>query len=902
MIRCLARGSLATLVLALAGCPAPGDEFGIAVPGKDDETGDVDTETGETGDADTDTDTDTDSDTDTGDKNYNFDDAGDLVASEADETPFGLSLADESGDSNQDQQFFAILVNPTESDQSYNLRYIQDSDVSARQRREGGSRAKIGKVDVQQVIHRPIVPRRDALEVDDIGSLVDIFRVRVNVTDEEWEEQDATLWALGEHIAIWVDNEVPIDWDYDCDGVVDEAHEYAAYDFDNCDLVTVADIFDLNIYPNVTALFGEPSDQDGDGRVDLFLTPELNRMPVTSDDEDEQSAVLESYAEPAVDLAAYDFKTNEGSDEREVIYAYAPDPGGRFHIGSPVATSEYTSYALSAEIARSLVSLISYNQHIIVNEGTTVEEDWLNDVLGTLAADRCGFGAPFHDDAWDYLDAPHNSPLLAEGERGSLRPTTKGAQYLFGLWLWDWAEANTSDRNAFLAKILATTSVGIEGVEGALKEYAVDTDTSFDDLVAGWQLAALATGATDSSGATLVSDASFVPYSDAEFLSSPPASRDSLYGANGYQRGIWLRGENLAYVDGQTDFPYLEADSEVLLGGTDPFHFDPAFAFDGWIAADYGAQVVRLNGIPYVAAGLELQFKGDGFLATVVRWNDPVTPDYAVEQIFSPTDADSVSLPSLPDDGTEIYGIGELSSAVEVEVKITADDVESADVLDTDRWRLDLTDRPAGEVVYLQAWLDRRFDEDGDSQPSDAWIAIAPEEYVPEPTFDGTHASDVCSGDIDFAFPDSFLEHLYYQVMLSGTMGSESALTDACGVTQAAAPDCADDYDGDWVTDADEPLPETFYDQILVQQCTSLGGSIPSGVSPYSTDWLDVDEIDEDDDVTYYRKLNTGGLAGTEGEEGFISVELVGGESYLIIVGSAGDSGIYELSMRQILK
>ncbi len=583
-----------------------------------------------------------------------------------------------------------------------------------------------------------------------------------------------------------------------------------------------------------------------------------------------------------------------------MIYAYAPDPAGYKHANVPVPVSEYTSYALSAEVARSLVALVAYNQHNIVLEGSEVEEDWQNDVLGTLAADRCGFGAPFHKDAWDYLDSPYNYPLLAEGTKGSLDPSPKGAQYLFGLWLWDWAATNTSDRAGFFQALLATESVGLDAYTEALDTYATDSDADFDALVAGWQLSLVATGATNEDGDVLVTDAMFTAYSAAETLVSIPADLDSLFGANGYQRGVNLNGLNYAWVDGDTEDPELEEGSDVRLGNTDAFHFDPAFEFSGWIDGNYGAQVVRLDGVPYDAAGVELQYPGDGFLGTVVRWNDPASDDYAVEQIFGATDSQSVTLPSLPPDGTTIYGIGQITAAVEINVMLADGEEETGEVADTDRWLLDLRDHVAGESVRVEIWLDRRFDADGESQPSDPWIAIAPLDYVPVPTSTGTRSNPLCTDATVFDYPNSVLEHLYYQVVLSGTIGSVQSVEDACGVPEATLPACELDFDRDGVLDENEPLPETFYDQILVQQCTSFGGSLPLGTEPYSPTWLDTDELDEDEDFTFDRALNTGGLAGVEGEEGFLDVTLTGGEQYIVVVGSAEDEGVYELSFRQI--
>ena len=133
-------------------------------------------------------------------------------------------------------------------------------------------------------------------------------------------------------------------------------------------------------------------------------------------------------------------------------------------------------------------------------------------------------------------------------------------------------------------------------------------------------------------------------------------------------------------------------------------------------------------------------------------------------------------------------------------------------------------------------------------------------------------------------------------------MGDEQSVDDACGVPETSLPTCDLDFDRDGVLDESEPLPETFYDQVLVQQCTSFGGSLPAGVDPYSTDWMDADEQDKDDDFSYSRTYNTGGQAGTSGEEASLDVTLVGGERYVVVVGSAGDTGVYELSFRQIVE
>ncbi len=853
-------------------------------------------------DTDTDTDTDSDTDTDTGPDDtgtgneYNFDDPADWVDFAATSSPEAVSLEDESGDLNQGQQFYLVLVNNADSDQTFNLRYTTATAATAGPPPPGAAASK----PAADHVFAPAVnvPRRDVLDSADIGVVEDVFRVRTEMEKStEYAVKDATLWALGDNVAIWVDNEVYIDWDYECDGVVDEAHPYETFGFDNCDLSTIADIIDLNIFPNVTGMFGDVSDIDGDGRVDVFITPELNILPTTSSDEEDHDRVVPSYAEPSVDLRDYDVKTNPGSDQREVIYVYAPDPAGYYNYNAQVSIDSYTNYSVAAEVARSLVSLISYYQHSEAG-GSSVEEDWLNHVLGTMAADRCGFGAQFHADAWKYLDAPHLASLVDADSKGSLDSSDVGAQYLFAVWLYEYAQTQADNPTAFLANIVQTDTTGIDSIEGALGDDANLDDLEFDDLVVHWQLSTLMTGVAQSDGSAMLRG-DLVAYPNVETLSSPPAMRDNLYGANGYQRGIALNGTNYAYQGGHTADPELIEDSDVTLGNTDAYHFDPAFDYDGTVAGGYGATVVRLDGIPYDQAALEIQYGGTGFVGAVVRWEDPASPDYTVENMIAPTDVQPIYLPMLPSNGSQIFGIGDITEATSVTYVDPEGEEAEGSVADTDRWLLDLRDRRAGTTVPVAIWLDRRFDSSGSATPNDPWIAVAPYEWLPSPTPEETHSDATCVDAPEFQFPTSVLQYMYYQEFLSSSLGTEPEDFDACGVQATETlPTCAEDWDGDLVPDADEPTPTSVVEQVLVAQCSQYGGSLPGSVDAYSDDWIDWDAVDEDDDFSYSMMYNVGGRSADSGEEAFAYVELEGGQQYVILVGAESGAGLYEISLR----
>ena len=119
-----------------------------------------------------------------------------------------------------------------------------------------------------------------------------------------------------------------------------------------------------------------------------------------------------------------------------MIYVFAPDPYGYHNPYARTTIEDYTSVNLSSEIARAFYKLISYNQHVILNEGDE-EDTWVSLGLGALAADLTGFGASNYTMAWNYLDAPHLSSLIDTEDSGAISTSTFGGQYLFFRWLVD---------------------------------------------------------------------------------------------------------------------------------------------------------------------------------------------------------------------------------------------------------------------------------------------------------------------------------------------------------------------------------------------------------------------------------------------------------------------------------
>jgi hypothetical protein len=912
-------GRLNSLVLTLAlamGCNTKPPIFGPGSGGGEGGEGDGTVDTGPKPDT---------GDTGEEPEASSFEDPGDVVGFTDQTGRADVVLADASGESNEGQEFYYVLVNSGTSEIGYEL-YYEDSgpiETSGRSVPPNRSRARSKPpVSPQRAIledavlagdlRRPALPDAPppAFEDADVGVARSEFRVRSSSTEEgTYSRVYAKLWAVGEKVNIWVDVDVPIDWDYTCDGAVDLADGRGAYGFDNCDLQKIADIVDTNIFPHVTSVFGEVSDINEDERVSVVITPVLNYMTAGLEDEEDRATLVGSYAEPAVDLTDYDADTNPGSDEQEVIYVFAPDPYGFYNPFATTTVEEYTSMGLAAEIARALSRLISYNMHILEGGTEDDEETWLSEGLGAMAADLCGFGAVYYDDVWDYLDAPHLVSLIDSETTGDINSGSWGAQYLFLRWLTDVYGPE------LLTQLMASGLTGKTNVESALGVFA--DESSFDKAVVLWHIAMLTSGVTNAAGEPLVPIDLFPPYQSPSFISAPvtnPTSGD-YYGANGYQTGINVGGANLYFEDGTTSTPVENEENSVLLSHTDHATMVAGFPFYGYAAADYGVHVVRLTGIPYTGATLMIQGSSANYLGAVVRWNDPSRIDWVKETSFSSSEAGTTPLPALDGVGSTVYGIGEVKDSVTT-VIVAADEDDNADatVYDTDRWLLDLSAYSPTDTVTVAIHLNRQFTSlSGDMGLEDPWISVVPASWLPNPTVSGTRACSDAEA-ISFGYPTSVLDYLYYQIFLS-TTASEVAGTeeegaaedtglvtedvfDPCGVISEAPTTCANDWDLDGVLDEVEPRPATFVEQVQVMQCTLAGGDI-TAFTPASDKIIDQDERDDNEESYFDRTLNIGGKNGSSGEEAFLMKELQGGTDYVIVVGATAGLGTYELRVTQ---
>ena len=82
-------------------------------------------------------------------------------------------------------------------------------------------------------------------------------------------------------------------------------------------------------------------------------------------------------------------------------------------------------------------------------------------------------------------------------------------------------------------------------------------------------------------------------------------------------------------------------------------------------------------------------------------------------------------------------------------------------------------------------------------------------------------------------------------------------------------------------------------------QCTMAGGDLSAFV-PVGLEIIDTDQEDEDSLSTYDRTLNIGGSSADEKEGAFLKTTILGGQEYIIVVGSADGTGPYELTVQRL--
>jgi hypothetical protein len=146
----------------------------------------------------------------------------------------------------------------------------------------------------------------------------------------------------------------------------------------------LGDLFDRTLYPIDVTTFASESDIDGNGRVIVLMTPQVNAL--TSAVQCSAGGYVPGY------FYGIDLDTrNRNSNRAEIFYAYAPDPHGE--RSCPHALSAVLAL-LPATFLHEFQHMISFNQHVLVRR-SGVEAVWLNEGLSHVAEE---LGAQYYDE------------------------------------------------------------------------------------------------------------------------------------------------------------------------------------------------------------------------------------------------------------------------------------------------------------------------------------------------------------------------------------------------------------------------------------------------------------------------------------------------------------------------
>jgi hypothetical protein len=302
---------------------------------------------------------------------------------------------------------------------------------------------------------------------------------------------DARLRAAGAHVLIYVDEGAP------------------AGGFTDTDLQVLAQRFDDPIYTTLVEIFGEPSDIDGNGRVIVLLTGEVNKLTKPED-----SGYIAGFFN-ACDLlpgVALNCPGNGG----EIFYGLVPDPSG---VLSRPHDSEQVLRTLHSVLAHELQHMIHFNQRTLIL-GAWQDELWLMEGLAHTAEELVAEVFLARGDPATanmlleanrrrgrlYLRSPEATTLLATRGFGTLEE--RGAGWLFVSYL------RGRFGSAILGKLTRTTATGVANVDAA-------TELTLAELLSDWGVALAVDGAPELVGRTVEPRFSF-PHLDLRALLSAP--------------------------------------------------------------------------------------------------------------------------------------------------------------------------------------------------------------------------------------------------------------------------------------------------------------------------------------------------------------------------------------------
>ena len=292
------------------------------------------------------------------------------------------------------------------------------------------------------------------------------FKVCTNLTCTTFGDVTATARYVGEHTAIYLDDDVPQN-----DPLT------------TADLQDLGETFDEFHYPIDTTAFGRESDLDNNEVVIALMTDAVNAL--TSDCSD--GRVVGYFF--AGDLLT----TFPNSNRSEVFYTLVPHPATS---GCTAVSRQSVVNNLKPTLIHEFQHMISFNQRALVRAGQS-EQTWLNEALSHFAEELAGRLIPSSEctptfpscrsqyssgnllNVYDFMREPEDEFLTFPGS-GSL--DERGAAWIFLRWTLDQFASDTILGTPTTRQLVQTTALGAANVVAA-------TGGNFQTMVAQYLMA-----------------------------------------------------------------------------------------------------------------------------------------------------------------------------------------------------------------------------------------------------------------------------------------------------------------------------------------------------------------------------------------------------------------------------
>lgn len=279
----------------------------------------------------------------------------------------------------------------------------------------------------------------------------------------------ATLLALGQHIAIYVDDAAP------------------QPGLSQADLDELRTVFDTRLYEVDTLAFGRESDIDANGVVIVLMTNRVNEL--VTEAQCNSTGFVAGYFNGA-DIDPF---WRGGYNNGEVFYSIVADPLRA--LRSCAHAVAQVKRIVPVTFVHEFQHMISFNQHVLLRSGAG-EILWLNEALSHYAEELggrsflpadtssyCAYVAGNLYDAAQYFQAPQDYFVVDTAGIGGL--ANRGAYWLLVRYLIDQFSADTSlaQRDTFTRKLVLTNLTGPQNVT------ARTGGVAFETLLARWALA-----------------------------------------------------------------------------------------------------------------------------------------------------------------------------------------------------------------------------------------------------------------------------------------------------------------------------------------------------------------------------------------------------------------------------